>query len=98
SGLVEPSDRRDPAKAGAVEAAVDGIAAALVAGGGHQAARLVEGQVAGGGRGRGPAVDGDPGAEDVHRVLRVAHHAAVDGHASGPDPALCFAARTEAAL
>src|SRR5690606_28278953 len=79
TGTVQAPDGRDPAEVGAVEAAIDGVATALVAGAGDQASRFVEHQVARSRCLRRYAVDCDAGAFNVHRPLGVAYHAAVDG-------------------
>src|SRR5690606_36198359 len=75
-----------------------GFASALVAGCGHQPARLVQEQIAGHGPRGVLAIDVDAGATDVDRVLRITHHPAVDHDPAFADPAFGLAARTDAAL
>ncbi len=82
AGLVQAADRRQPRQTRAFEAAVDGGAAAFVAGGGDQAARLVEHEVEALRGGELAAVHGQPVAVLAHRMLRVAHHPAVHRHAA----------------
>ena len=98
--LVEPADGREPRQAGAVEAAIDRVAAVLVARGGHQAARLVEHEVDaafGARRGHGrrramrwrPAIVGNSGSRTMRPSTRTR---------PGANPFGGLRARTHAAL
>ena len=98
AGLVQPTDRGDEADVRAIETPIHGVAALLVAQRRHQAARLVEHEVAMHDGGCLDAIDLDAGALQVDRMLGIADRAPVQPHASIADPAFGFAARAQAAL
>ena len=91
-----PGYADDPRQPGAVETTVDGVAAALVAGGGDQAARLVQREVDRRRFLQRTAVDGDACARR-DRTLRVADDAPVHCDPAVGDPARGDAARARAA-
>jgi hypothetical protein len=98
AGAVQPSHRREPRQAGAIEAAVHGVAPLVVADGGDEAARLVEREIAARSQGQRRTVQRHAIHAVRHGMFRVAHHAPVHRDAPVGHPRGRLRARTHAGL